>query len=135
MNINREVEKVLLKVGLEDYEIENVFSRNKYLQTSIEEDVVDIVKYLYTNCKMDMLDIKQLILKNKILHKVIYKQNNICEGIFSIEISDPDKPQLLNIKFTINGIFNIDEKNEKETIHIETLKELYKIAKKFTFLV
>ena len=63
MNINREVEKVLLKVGLEDYEIENVFSRNKYLQTSIEEDVVDIVKYLYTNCKMDMLDIKQLILK------------------------------------------------------------------------
>ena len=45
MNINDDITKVLLKVGLEDYEIDNVFARNKYLITSIDDDVLDTVLF------------------------------------------------------------------------------------------
>ena len=97
MNINSDVEKVLLKVGLEDYEIENVFSRNKYLNMSTDDEVKDIVKYLYTSCKMDMPDIKKLILKNPLVLNESFNRINSLETIYkTLGIQDEKYRDLLN---------------------------------------
>jgi hypothetical protein len=97
MNINSEVEKVLLKVGLEEYEIENVFSRNRYLNTSTDDEVKGIVKYLYTSCKMDMQDIKKLILKNPLVLNESFNRINNLETIYkTLGIQDEKYRDLLN---------------------------------------
>ena len=108
MNINDDVAKVLLKVGLEDYEIDNVFSRNKYLNTLTDDDVLEIVKYLYTNCKMDMPDVKKLILKNPFVLnesmgrindlETIYKAIGIENEKYTYLINNYDKALSLNPK-------------------------------------
>lgn len=97
MNINDDIAKVLLKVGLEEYEIDNVFSRNKYLNTLVDDDVLDIVKYLYTNCKMDMPDIKKLILKNPFVLNESFRRINDLETIYkTIGIENEKYKSLIN---------------------------------------
>ena len=91
MNVNDDITKVLLKVGLEDYEIENVFSRNKYLKLSIDEDIMDIIKYLYTECKLDMPDIKKLIIKNPLVLNESFTRIEALEKIYKTLGIDNDK--------------------------------------------
>lgn len=97
MNINDDINNVLLKIGLEDYEIENVLSRNKYLKVSIAEDVLDIVKYLYTDCKLEMKDIKKLVLKNPYILSESLTRINALEKIYkTIGIEKERYKELIN---------------------------------------
>ena len=97
MNVNDDVAKVLSKIGLEDYEIDNIFSRNKYLNTLIDEDVLEIVKYLYTNCKMEMKDIKKLILRNPFVLSESVNRINSLEPIYkTIGIENEKYRDLIN---------------------------------------
>lgn len=117
MNVNDDVAKVLSKIGLEDYEIDNIFSRNKYLNTLIDEDVLEIVKYLYTNCKMEMKDIKKLILRNPFVLSESVNRINSLEPIYKtigIEnekyrdlINNFDKALSLNPKELADSISNL----------------------------
>lgn len=119
MNINDDVAKVLLKVGLEEYEIDNVFSRNKYLNTLVDDDVLDIVKYLYTNCKMDMPDIKKLILKNPFVLNESFSRINDLETIYKTIGIENEKYKLL-----INNFDKALSLNPKELA--ESVSELKK---------
>lgn len=71
----------------------------------------------------------QLQLGNKISHNVKYGAKGVCEAVLSVEVSDKEKPDVLNIKVVVNGIFAINSEIEKEFIHVETFKELFPYAK------
>ena len=97
MSINSDVEGVLLKLGLEDYEIDNIFFRNKYLNISTDDEVKDIVKYLYTTCKMNVSDIRKLILKNPFLLNESFNRINNLEAIYkTLGIENEKYSKLLN---------------------------------------
>lgn len=125
-SIDDDIIKVLSKIGLEEYEIENVYSRNKYLEKLIDEDVKDIIKYLYTNCKLEMHDIKNLILKNPLILnesfsriealEKIYKEIGIEKEKYKLLINNFDKALSLNPMMLADNIRNLQKngyKNEK----------------------
>lgn len=119
MNVNDDITKVLLKVGLEDYEIENVFSRNKYLKLSIDEDIMDIIKYLYTECKLDMPDIRKLIIKNPLVLNESFTRIEALEKIYKTLGIDNDK-----YKEFINKYDKALSLNPKELA--DSVSDLYK---------
>jgi len=140
MNINDDVAKVLVKIGLEEYEIDNVFSRNKYLTTLIDDDVLDVVKYLYTNCKMDMPDIKKLILKNPFVLnesfsrindlEVIYKTIGIENEKYKTLINNFDKALSVNPQELSNSVSRLKkEGHDNNTIGDMLIKNPYLIIK------
>jgi hypothetical protein len=140
MNINDDIAKVLLKIGLEDYEIDNVFSRNKYLNTLVEDDILDIVKYLYTTCKMDMPDIKKLILKNPFVLnesfnrindlETIYKTLGIENEKYKLFINNFDKALSLNPKELADSVSELrKEGHEYNAIGDMLIKNPYLMIK------
>lgn len=140
INMNDDITNVLLKIGLEDYEIDNVFSRNKYLKTSIEDDVLDVVKYLYTSCKLEMPDIKKLILKNPLILSESTMRMNALESIYKtigIEnekytylINNFDKALSLNPKELANSVSELQEKGyNSEKIADTIIKNPYLVIK------
>lgn len=74
---------------------------------------------------------EQLSFSNKISYNVKYSQKQFCEGAMTVEVFDKAKPDTINVKFTINGVFRILKDMEKEFIHVETFKELFPVAKAF----
>lgn len=68
-------------------------------------------------------------LGNKVSHNVKYGARGVCEAVLTVEVSDKAKPDVLNIKVVVNGIFAINPDVEKEFIHVETFKELFPYAK------
>lgn len=140
INMNDDITNVLLKIGLEDYEIDNVFSRNKYLKTSIEDDVLDVVKYLYTSCKLEMPDIKKLILKNPLILSESTTRMNALESIYKtigIEnekytylINNFDKALSLNPKDLADSVSELQEKGyNSEKIADTIIKNPYLVIK------
>lgn len=140
MNINGEIENILSKIGLEDYEIDNIFSRNKYLSISIADDVLDIVKYLYTDCKMEMKDIKKLVLKNPLLLsesltridalESIYKTIGIKNEKYIYLINNFDKALSLNPKDLADSVSKLQEKGyEYEKIADLIIENPYLVIK------
>ncbi|MGN1418530.1 MAG: protein-export chaperone SecB [Acutalibacteraceae bacterium] len=71
----------------------------------------------------------ELQLGNKVSHNVKYSGDKLCEAVLTVEVCDKDKPDLLNVKVTVSGLFEILNKVEKEFIHVETFKELFSFAK------
>ena len=47
----------------------------------------------------------QLKLNNKVSHNVKYSQNGICEAVMTVEVFDKEHFDVLNVKVTINGVF------------------------------
>ena len=119
-SIDDDIIKVLSKIGLEEYEIENVYSRNKYLEKLIDEDVKDIIKYLYTNCKLEMHDIKNLILKNPLILnesfsriealEKIYKEIGIEKEKYKLLINNFDKALSLNPMMLADNVKELNKK-------------------------
>ena len=72
---------------------------------------------------------QQLNLSNKVSHNVKYSQNGMCEGVLTVEMFDKAKPDVLNIKVTVSGVFQILQQTEKEFLHVDTFKELFPFAK------
>ena len=72
---------------------------------------------------------QQLSLSNKVSHNVKYSPNGTCEGVLSVEMFDKEKPDVLNIKVTVSGVFQILQQTEKEFLHVDTFKELFPFAK------
>lgn len=71
----------------------------------------------------------ELQLGNKVSHNVRYNGNSICEAELAVEVCDKNKPDVLSVKVTVAGVFQILNNIEKEFIHVETFKELFPFAK------
>ncbi len=71
----------------------------------------------------------QLKLSNKISHNVKYSNGGICEAVMTVEVFDKENFDILNIKVTVNGVFNVKEGIEKEFVHVDTFKEMFPFAK------
>ncbi len=71
----------------------------------------------------------QLKLSNKVSHNVRYMQPDHCEGTMTVEVFDKQQPDVLNVKVTVVGLFQIKKQVEKEFIHVDTFKELFPFAK------
>ena len=71
----------------------------------------------------------QLKLSNKVSHNVRYMQPNLCEGTMTVEVFDKERPDVLNVKLTVVGLFQIKKQVEKEFLHVDTFKELFPFAK------
>ena len=71
----------------------------------------------------------QLKLSNKVSHNVRYMQPDLCEGTMTVEVFDKQQPDVLNVKVTVTGLFQIKKQVEKEFIHVDTFRELFPFAK------
>ena len=71
----------------------------------------------------------QLKLSNKVSHNVRYMQPDLCEGTMTVEVFDKEQPDVLNVKTTVTGLFQIKKQVEKEFIHVDTFRELFPFAK------
>lgn len=71
----------------------------------------------------------QLKLSNKVSHNVKYTKNGFCEAVLQVEVFDKQNPDVLNVKASVSGIFEIKSAVEKEFLHVETFKELFPYAK------
>ena len=71
----------------------------------------------------------QLKLSNKVSHNVRYMKPDLCEGTMTVEVADKEKPDILNVKLTVVGLFQIKKQVEKEFLHVDTFKELFPFAK------
>lgn len=71
----------------------------------------------------------ELKLGNKVSHNVRYSANNLCEAQLTVEVKDNDNPDILSVKVTVSGLFQITKSVEKEFIHVETFRELFPFAK------
>lgn len=68
-------------------------------------------------------------LKNSYAYNVRYTNQNICEGKFSVTITDKEHPDQFSIKLVLAGIFEYDAAVEREVLHIQTYKELFPYAR------
>ena len=71
----------------------------------------------------------QLKLSNKVSHNVRYNKNGSCEAFLTVEVFDKENKDVLNVKITVVGAFEIKKEIEKEFLHVETFKELFPFAK------
>ncbi len=71
----------------------------------------------------------QLKLSNKVSHNVRYNKNGSCEAFLTVEVFDKENKDVLNIKLTVVGAFEVNKEIEKEFLHVETFKELFPFAK------
>lgn len=70
-------------------------------------------------------------LKNSYAYNVRYTNNNICEGKFTVTITDKASPDTFAVKLVLVGIFSFAEGMERETIHVQTYRELFPYARAF----
>ncbi len=68
-------------------------------------------------------------LKNSYGYNVRYTNQNICEGKFTVTITDKEAPENFSIKLVLCGIFAYDPELEREIIHVQTYKELFPYAR------
>ena len=67
MDRTDEIDEYLNDFGLDAEDILSVKSRNKYLQITLEEDVIEVLGFLQNNCKLDKDEIKHLIINNPLI--------------------------------------------------------------------
>lgn len=72
---------------------------------------------------------KKIEIKNSYSYNVRYTNQNICEGKFTVNINDKEDPDVFSIKLVLCGIFSFDPDMERETIHVQTYKELFPYAR------
>lgn len=68
-------------------------------------------------------------LKNSYAYNVRYTNQNICEGKFTVTITDKENPEMFSIKLVLAGVFEYDTSVEREVIHVQTYKELFPYAR------
>lgn len=71
----------------------------------------------------------QLHFSNKISHNVRYTSNGMCEASLNVEVFDKNQPDILNVKVTVKGLFEVKQGVEKEFVHVDTFKELFPLVK------
>ncbi len=68
-------------------------------------------------------------LKNSYGYNVRYTNQNICEGKFTVTITNKEAPDAFSVKLVLCGIFDFDPETEREIIHVQTYKELFPYAR------
>ncbi len=68
-------------------------------------------------------------LKNSYGYNVRYTNQNICEGKFTVTITDKEAPENFSVKLVLAGIFSFDPELEREVIHVRTYRELFPYAR------
>lgn len=86
-------------------------------------DEIQFVNKIKGNTKIE--------LKNSYAYNVRYTNNNICEGKFTVTITDKENPEIFSVKLVLAGIFSYPNGLEREIIHIQTYKELFPYARAF----
>lgn len=72
---------------------------------------------------------KKIELKNSYAYNVRYTNQNICEGKFTVTITDKEAPDAFSIKLVLAGIFTFDPDVAREVLHVQTYKELFPYAR------
>ena len=72
---------------------------------------------------------QKIEIKNSYSYNVRYTNQNICEGKFTVTINDKENPDNFSIKLVLCGIFSFDPEMQRETIHVQTYKELFPYAR------
>ena len=84
-------------------------------------DEIQFVNKIKGNTKIE--------LKNSYAYNVRYTNNNICEGKFTVTITDKENPDIFSVKLVLAGIFSYPDGLAREIIHIQTYKELFPYAR------
>lgn len=82
---------------------------------------IEFVNKIRANTKIE--------LKNSYAYNVRYTNQNICEGKFTVTISDKQNPESFSIKLVLAGIFEYNTDAEREVLHVQTYKELFPYAR------
>ena len=73
---------------------------------------------------------KKLQLQNKYSYNVKYANNGTCVGELGVEVYDKEAPEVFKVKLVMIGVFSItNQEATKETLHIETYKDLFPYAR------
>ena len=67
--------------------------------------------------------------RNSYGYSVKYAQNNICIGEITVEARDKENPDKFGIKLVIEGFFSFSPEAKKESVHVDSFKELYPHAR------
>lgn len=94
---------------------------NKLKLNAYKIDEIQFVNKIKANTKIE--------LKNSYAYNVRYTNNNICEGKFTVTITDRENPDTFGIKLVLAGIFSYPDDLQRELIHIRTYKELFPYAR------
>lgn len=70
-------------------------------------------------------------LETKYSYNVSYSNTNMCRGEVSVIMSDKKTPDKFKIKVVLLGVFSFKQGVPKETIHVETYKELFPYVRAF----
>lgn len=68
-------------------------------------------------------------IKNSYSYNVRYTNQNICEGKFTINITDKENPDNFSVRLVLCGIFSYDPEMQREVIHVQSYKELFPYAR------
>lgn len=71
----------------------------------------------------------KLQLKNQYSHNVKYGNQNTCEGVFTVKITDSNGNENFGITATIQGLFQWEGELVKEQAHKETFNALFPYAR------
>lgn len=63
--------------------------------------------------------------ENKYSYNVKYSKNNTCLAIMNVEVSDKNDPEKFSIKAVVEAVFTYNPEVAKETIHVQTFKEMF----------
>lgn len=96
------------------------------MASNVEMKAYKVAKIEFNNKVNGKVHLK---LKNKVSHQVKYNGNSFCEATLDVLVSDPENPDILNMKLSVVGAFEIKNKIEKEFLHVETFNELFPFAK------
>lgn len=68
-------------------------------------------------------------LEHKFQYNVKYAGGNLCRCEMTLDANDKENPDAFGVHAVVVGLFAYEEGIEKETIHIQTYKELFPFAR------
>lgn len=80
---NEEVYRILNNLGLDDEEIESINKRNKMLESSVADEISDVVDFFKVKCDFDNDDMARLIIKNPFILNENFDRISVLEKFYS----------------------------------------------------
>ncbi len=71
----------------------------------------------------------KLELKNQYSYNVKYGNNNTCEGIFTVKVTDKAGNENFGINATVQGIFQYEGELVREKVHVDSFNALFPYAR------
>lgn len=134
-----DVYNILNDLGLDDKEINSINNRNKFLTSTTEDDVNQVIDFFKIKCKLTKEDIASIIIDNPLLLSESKERFNILFGIYKkIGFTDSEYREYVT---NFSKAFSINPKDLGQSIlslmdkgmKMEEIKEVI-IKKPYTIL-